>query len=297
MIIEPSWKQGKPELITAKETFSLESGESLTLALSDERHCVGYHAFGADGQTPCMRDRVIPEGRESQCEDCRVKDVSFAAKTGIGDSRQATELLNRDHAVYLALFSKDIVKIGVSVWERREIRTKEQGATACLFLARGNGTVARNLERRIHTNLGFTEWVRANTKLAALAKSLDEVESEVELMAAFERIKAWLGESALIEPEFMYHRPSYGLADEVASLPIRQVTKLGLGARVGGKVVGLLGKLLLLEHQGTLYSVDMNLLSGYSLQGPLKSEFTGQLVGITDRVIEVDRQQSLLGLL
>ena len=297
MIIEPSWKQGFPELVTTKETQAIESGQALTFELSKERHCIGFHASSANHRTPCMRDRIIPEGKEAQCDDCRVKDVSFAAKTGFGDSKQATELLIKDHAVYLALFSEDIIKVGVSVWERREIRTKEQGATACLFVGKGNGTVARNLERRIHTNLGFTEWVRANIKLAALGQSVDAPEAELILRAAFDRIKTRLGETSLIEPEFMYHLPSYGLSEETASLPICQVLRIKSGARFGGVVAGILGKLLLLEYREKLYAVDMNLLSGYVLERPLQGQFSEDIVGFETKSIEVDRQQSLLGLL
>lgn len=297
MIIEPSWRKGFPELILKDQTMPVAFGGDWNVALSGDRHCIGYHAFGSVDQTPCMRDRQLPEGKESQCEDCRMKDVSFAAKTGFGSSQQATELLNKDHAVYLALFSEDTIKVGVSVWERREIRTKEQGATACLCIAKGNGTVARNLERRIHTTLGLTEWVRMNTKLAALAQPIEEAEALSILSATYEKVKDRFGEAALISPEFMYHRASYGLDPATASLPINQITKISAGARFGGKVYGILGKSVLLMRDERLYAIDMNLLSGYSFIEPIDRSFSSEFAGVEVKTIEVDRQQSLLGLL
>lgn len=163
----------RPELLIGDSRVTLKTGESIDIVLSERRYCVGYTRFKALERTPCQDKATIPSGKEGQCDFCKQQDASFTAKTGYGLSKQAGDLLSADHAVYLAYFADDVIKVGVALWERREVRVLEQGAIACLFIGRGNGTMARNLERKIHTQVGLTEWVRLETKLKNPTETTD----------------------------------------------------------------------------------------------------------------------------
>ncbi len=297
MIIEPSWKNLIPELNLTDQTIKLESSKPIALDLSAERHCIGYYELGASQRISCPFSRKIDEGKEPQCKDCYMKDASFVAKTGLGDSAKATELLRKRHAVYLSLFSEDIVKVGVSVWERREIRTKEQGAIACMFIAEADGMAVRSLERRIHNQLGFTEWVRLANKLKALGNLPDQEKCKSLLEEANQKVRDEIDSDLFIEPDFRYNLPSYSVDQSVYSLPIRQITKLSKGAKLGGVLRGLLGKAMLIEHDKNIYAIDMNLLSGYEMNVDFYSDFTDNYNGIEFNQIEIDRQPSLLDLI
>ncbi len=297
MIIEPSWKNLIPELQLTDQTIKLESGKSIALNLSTERYCSGYHELGASQRVSCPFERQIDEGKQSQCKDCYMKDASFAAKTGFGGSAKASELLSKRHAVYLSLFAEGIIKVGVSVRERREIRTKEQAAIASMFIAEADGTAARILERKIHNQLGFTEWVRLASKLKSLGNLPDEAKCRALLEEADQKVRDEIDSDLFVEPEFVYNLPSYLIDQSVYTMPIRQITKLSKGAKLGGSLRGLLGKAMLIEHNDIIYAIDMNLLSGYELKGDLYSEFNNDYSGIEFNQIEIDRRPSMLDLI
>jgi hypothetical protein len=294
MIRELSWQNLTPELIIDTEYSQLVCGEHICIALSQERHCIGYKEFGAMEFIPCPDKKEILPGKDPQCDFCKQRDISFTAKTGYGLSKQAGELLSSDHVVYLAYFSNETIKVGVALWNRREVRVSEQGAIACLFIAKGNGTMARNFERRVHTSTGFTEWVRLETKLKGLGKEPNKERARTSLEEAYIKVRNITPSAILLsEPEFIYLFPRYAIQESVFNSDMALAQELCGGANVCDRLVGVYGKVLLFGIASSTYAINSLLLCGFDVQSNISKCPQGATSGVTMKHIAVDHQQSL----
>lgn len=297
MIDDLSWQSLEPVLTVDGQTRVLRNGEQLGLSLSNSRYCVGFHQYGL-GVVPCPSKTSIPAGRTAQCEFCRQQDISFTAKTGFGLSKEAGELLSSDHVVYLAYFAEDIIKVGVSLWDRREVRVSEQGALACLFIAKGNGTAARNLERKIHTHVGLTEWVPQAKKLCAIGRL---VPTEFTMRRSLEAVHATILDKTpsamlLAEPVFLHLAPRYQLHDSITSKELYLANLVNSGAQINGAIAGIYGKLILIATpEDTILAISSELLKGFSLIND--SEGKVAMCGIQAKLLPVNRQQNLFDVL
>ena len=293
MIEDLSWQSLSPVLIIGGQEKPLKNGEQFEMKLSDTRRCVGFNQYGS-GAAPCPSSAIIPAGRDSQCEFCRKKDISFTAKTGFGNSKEANELLSEDHVAYLAYFSDNLIKVGVSRWDRREVRISEQGALACLFIAKGNGTAARNLERKIHTHVGLTEWVAQSKKLRAIGRDIpSEAAMRESLEEAFSSVVSKTPSALMLkEPMFLYLAPQYQLDSSIASKDIYLASMVNLGAHINGVIAGIYGKLILVKTpKDTVVAIPSEQLKGFStVKNP---HIKSGIQGIETKVLSIDRQQNL----
>lgn len=140
------------------------------------------------------------------------------------------------HVVYLALFAPDVLKVGVTRRGRFRRRLREQGADAGEILAvLPDGREAR----RIEAAAPYSDRVNIEEKARGL-----HLEPESELLS-----------EARIEFDY--------LEESLGSRPIR----LGPGDPVVGEMVGVKGRLLVLESGGTPYAVDLMDLVGFELDG------------------------------
>lgn len=293
MIQEITWQSGTPELIVNSDSTPLNSGNRISLNLSKERYCIGYKEFGKTERIPCPKNCSVTDNKDAQCFQCSQNDVSFIAKTGYGLSKQANGLLGLDHAVYLAYFPGDIIKVGVALWERREVRTLEQGATACLFIARANGTATRNLERRIHHDVGFTEWVRLNAKIKGLCEEPPSTgRAQKALIAAHAKVRELAPSTILLkQPAYKYIFPRYQIMPCVTDDTITLISKIAGGEKISGTLVGLYGKILFIRIKDKIYAINGQLLAGYKTeQSPNSSDYL-ETTNIQD--VAIDKQQSL----
>jgi hypothetical protein len=146
-----------------------------------------------------------------------------------------------DHAVYLAAFAPATFKVGITRRERLETRLREQGADrGAHVLTVPNGDAARDREEEIGRDL--TQRVRVATKLDGIGRDVDET--------------AW---HALLDEYDPIERfvLDYGLDLETPPVPETIAT---------GTVVGVQGRVLLLERGGTPYAVDLRDLVGFDLR-------------------------------
>lgn len=221
--------------------------------------------------------------------------MSFTAKTGYGLSQQAADLLNTKHALYLAYFANNLVKVGVALWDRREVRVSEQGAVACMFVAQGNGTAMRNLERQIHTRIGLPEWVRQDTKLAKLCeREPTEAIALTYLQNAYEKVISKTPSTALLDkPDSHYLLPRYQMQPDIYSSPIEIARLIRGDARIAGSIVGIYGKILLLNIHGTVLAINTRLLVGYD--AIVKQNEEAFALGIDRQILIINRQLGLFG--
>ncbi|ADB59942.1 hypothetical protein Htur_1050 [Haloterrigena turkmenica DSM 5511] len=213
----------------AIEGRPLESGTDLAYALG-ERHCAGT---------------IDEDGDHIACDRPSAPYCEFHTSTWVCARCTGTCLKDEmdcyeEHAVYIAAFAPNTFKVGVTKSRRLETRLREQGADRAAHVHTvSNGRIARELEAEI------AEWlvdrVRTPTKVASLAATVDDAAWD-DLLTEFDVIDRF---------DF-----DYGFDLEAQPVP---------ETIASGTVVGVKGRLLVLETGGTTYTVDMRDLVGYDV--------------------------------
>ncbi|MFA9415352.1 DUF2797 domain-containing protein [Natrinema sp. HArc-T2] len=207
----------------------LEPGDDLAYTLG-ERHCAGT---------------IDETGTHVACDRPSAPYCEYHTSTWVCARCTGTCLKDEmdcyeDHAVYIAAFAPDTFKVGVTKLWRLETRLREQGADRAAHVHTvSNGRIARELEAEIAQRL--VDRVRADSKVAALAAAVDEDAWEA-VLAAFDVIDRF--------------DCDYGL--DLETRPVRETV-------ASGTVVGVKGRLLILDNGGTTYAVDMRDLVGYDV--------------------------------
>ncbi|MDD1720369.1 MAG: DUF2797 domain-containing protein [Euryarchaeota archaeon] len=140
------------------------------------------------------------------------------------------------HAVYVAMFRPNIFKIGVAKASRFHDRLREQGADiAAVVDHTPDGELARRKERELQQRYGIKGNVRYSQK--------QQIDTELDWEAWHE----WRGRlNARDEVKLDY----FDKQPWMRPLHVRDVLL--------GRVIGLKGRLLILEKDATLYSFDLN---------------------------------------
>lgn len=224
---------GTPALLLADggrvERRPLAVGDELAYTLT-ARHCAGTLDGARHG--PCD----APDA--PYCPD-HVDDWPCARCTGRCDKPLPS--CEAEHAVYLAAFAPDRLKVGVTRLTRLPVRLREQGADRGAHLHTvSDGRIARRVERELAAAL--PDRVAVGSKLAGLAEPLDEA-VWADAMDRYESVDTF--------------RFDYGLA--LAGRPVAETLATGT-------VLGTKGRLLVLENGGGTYGVDLRDLVGHDLE-------------------------------
>jgi len=210
------------------ERHELSPGTALDFRLGD-RHCAGTidddDHMGCDTATAPYCDA---HDRTWICARC--------TGTCLKDEMDCYE----EHVVYLAAFAPSTFKVGVTRSWRLETRLYEQGADRGAHLHTvSNGRIARELEAEIAEQL--TDRVRVPTKVAGLDQDVDE--------ATWQQL---LDRHDPISTMDLDH----GL--ELERQPVRETI-------ASGTVLGVKGRVAVVENANTPYAVDLRELVGYEL--------------------------------
>ncbi|MBV0922895.1 DUF2797 domain-containing protein [Halomicroarcula limicola] len=218
-------------LLAEEGSVSLERlnpGTELSYSLG-ERHCAGE----VDGEV------------HHACENpsapyCPEHTSRWPCARCTGECDKPIEACDEKHAVYLAAFAPDTVKVGVTRSWRLETRLREQGADRAAHLRTvADGRIARQIEADIAGELG--DRVRVPTKIAGFDESVDD---------AF-----WEGLLAEYDPLSTYEF-DYGLS--LAKRPMAETLATGT-------VRGTKGRVAVIDNNGSTYAVDLRQLVGYEL--------------------------------
>lgn len=226
-------REDGPALVLATdgevESLALSTGRELAFALG-ERHCAGTVVED--------RHRACPDPAAPYCD--RHTDRWPCARC-TGDCDRPIENCHREHVVYLAAFAPDHHKVGVTKTGRLETRLREQGADRAAHVRTvEDGRIARRVEAEIAARV--PDRVRVPTKVAGLHREVDE-HAWNDLLTAFEPLETF---------DFDYDL-------DLSDAPIPETTATGT-------VVGVQGRVLVLEDGGTNYAVDMRDLLGHELE-------------------------------
>ncbi|SDZ88144.1 Protein of unknown function [Haloplanus vescus] len=208
---------------------SLDPGATLSYRLGD-RHCAGVVAD--DGHHACDADAAPHCPQHTSTWVC-----ARCTGTCLKDEMDCFD----DHAIYLAAFAPDTFKVGVTKAWRLETRLREQGADRGAHIRTvENGRIAREIEAELAAEI--PDRVRVPTKRAGLGQSVDEA--------------AWQALSDDFDPieTFAF---DYGL--DLSERPVAETLATGT-------VRGTKGRLLVLDHAGSTYAVDMRDLVGYEVR-------------------------------
>ena len=206
----------------------LEAGTELEYTLG-ERHCAG--TIHGDSHIACENPTApyCPDHRHTWvCARC--------TGTCLKDEMDCFD----DHAIYLAAFAPEQLKVGVTKQWRLDTRLREQGADRAAHIRTvDDGRIARQLEAEIAETI--PDRVRVPTKLAGLGQSVDDMAWQ-RLLDEFEPIDTFVFD--------------YGL--DLDCQPVDETV-------VTGTVRGTKGRLLIVDRGGSTYGVDMRNLVGYEV--------------------------------
>ncbi|MDS0284128.1 DUF2797 domain-containing protein [Haloarcula onubensis] len=220
----------------------LDPGTELSYRLG-ERHCAGAVESVASESDAGGPDEMVHHGCDAaDAPYCPEHTSRWPCARCTGDCGKPIAACDEEHAVYLAAFAPDTVKVGVTRSWRLETRLREQGADRAAHLRTvADGRIARQVEADIAVELG--DRVRVPTKIAGFAEAVDESFWE-SLCAAYDPLETY---------DF-----DYGLA--LADRPLAETLATGT-------VCGTKGRVAVVENAGSVYAVDLRDLVGYEVSG------------------------------
>lgn len=220
-------------LLMAPDLTELDISENISLVLKN-RGCAGRWEKGKYVPCDSMESPLCPacSGPPDPCVKCR------------GECTKPEKTCNVEHSVYLAVFSPDLVKVGVSKTPRLETRLMEQGADLGVEIARfPDGQLARQRERSLAST--YPDRVTFESKVDSISQN---VNCET-LQALYRRYDA----GRIMR--FAYFRETPPMK------PIVIVPHENMA--VSGRVLGIKGQVLVLEKGNTTYALNLDSLIGY----------------------------------
>ncbi|WP_418285232.1 DUF2797 domain-containing protein [Halorubrum sp. DTA46] len=214
----------------AVEFVEATAGTELTYGLGDRR-CAGTVHDG---------DHIACDAPESPYCDAHGGVWVCARCTGtcLKDEMDCHE----EHALYLAAFAPDVLKVGVTRLWRLETRLREQGADRAAHVRTlPDGRIAREVESELASRDGLVDRVRVPTKLDGFGRDVDEGAWEA-LLDRFDPIETFSFDDGL----------------DLADRPVAETL-------AAGTVRGWKGRVLVLDRGGSTYAVDARDLVGFEL--------------------------------
>ncbi|MBI5414870.1 DUF2797 domain-containing protein [Candidatus Peregrinibacteria bacterium] len=275
-IFDFQWKDEKtPQFLCSKdgklEEKKLVFGENLTLSITSGIKCAGYEKNGV--WNPCPHENV----GSRKCPDCKQKEGLSVAQFCDGDnlgmfSSEDLEKLQTPHYLYLALFQKDMFKVGVSSVSRGYLRQMEQGTHFALILAEGMGGILARQAEKFLTKCGIPDKILSSQKKEFLFPDISEEEGKRVLLSAIQKyIPALLHDrpeikSFLKEPcEFLNFENYFHLQDAKNCQKPLHAISLKLGDILSGKVLSVKGSFLVMETDREKIILNAKDLFGFEI--------------------------------
>ena len=232
-------------------------GRTFSLRKLPRRRCVGRFDLLTHERSVCPLDvELLPDEKTDMCPACLEAtgfNPSFYYADRVSPQQRAYNLT--PHFVYLAYFSPQHVKAGISSETRGIARLLEQGARAACVVGRfANADDARRLEAALCAQEGVLETMRASLKARLLAEArYDFAEACDVLGAAIERLSQVpaVAEAAFAPEQVQDLSPFYfgGPSPDAQSMQIPDAPD----DVCGGRCVGMAGGVLVFEQEGSLY--------------------------------------------
>lgn len=250
-----------------------EFEQEITLKINtSERFCCGWHSLETGEDFVCPDQNSLDKKYEN-CQACQKRtgfDPAFYNASQGEISAQQIERNSQPHLVYLAYFSGDIIKVGITFAGRGNTRLLEQGARAALILGEfSTANIARSHEEKIAKMTQFVENVKVSTKLKLLETKFENSKAETALQNAKNQIEASLG-AKFDNAEVQFFDKFYSKTGEIASGEIINATdcEQNSGEKItfSGKLKAQVGYIWLAEQQGEVLAIPLRKFVGYPVK-------------------------------
>ena len=237
-------------------------GRTFTLKQLPQRYCVGRFDLLTHRKSVCpLSIELLPTEKDDMCPACReatgFNPSFYYAETISPQQRSYNET---PHYVYLAYFSPQHIKAGISSETRGIERLLEQGARAARIVGRfPNADEARGLEAALCSQPQIFETMRASLKARLLAEEPYNPE------AACNTLDARAGELAKVpavhEAGFSLAEPAQDLSSSYFGGPSPDVSELllpeGHESECAGTCLGMVGDKLVMQQGSFGYVVSL----------------------------------------
>lgn len=246
--------KGEFQLIQPQGDFTLSFDTNV-------KRCIGWYDLATKQCHRCPGDRQIDDKYE-QCSECQQKtgfNPAFYNTTDI--SQQQTELNKQPHILYLAYFSPDVVKVGISYAERKLARLLEQGArNAAILETFPSANIARQYEAKIARLPGLCESVQLRKKAAILANEhYDSALAEQILRQTIKQIAEQLGVD--FDNNELLDLSPHMFAIESIDNDLTEITE----PMIAGHFVGLIGSMLIMQQNDRFIFLPLKKYIGYDM--------------------------------
>jgi hypothetical protein len=258
----------------------LRKGDELALAVSSERHCVGWRHPQTGIRHRCPRLSLASSS--AQCAECVRRERLVPCHRCIGErcanpARRQACIQPLNHLCYLAAWAPGLLKVGVARVERASERVAEQGPRAAVFLGRADGKEIRNMEYHCR-RLGYPDRLALASKLEAW------LEDDVSPAALYSELARAHAEIVRRAPGRWYSAPVRveGLP-AVETLTVRpRLLKRLAGERIRGEIVALNGNACIVRSDaGELVAFEGGALVGFELRALAEREIGQAQMALT----------------
>lgn len=243
---------------------------TFTLKQPPQRYCVGRFDLLTHRKSVCpLSIELLPTEKDDMCPACReatgFNPSFYYAETISPQQRTYNET---PHYVYLAYFSPQHIKAGISSETRGIERLLEQGARAARIVGRfPNADEARGLEAALCSQPQIFETMRASLKARLLA------EEPYNPKAACNTLDARAGELAKVpavhEAGFSLAEPAQDLSSSYFGGPSPDVSELqlpeGHESECAGTCLGMVGDKLVMQQRSFGYVVSLKEWKGHAV--------------------------------
>ena len=205
-------------------------------------------------RTMCERHQELPgDHKDTSCPSC-VEKTGFNPSfyNGGGISAQQRAYNDTPHIVYLAYFSDQHLKVGITSAARGELRLLEQGARSAMILKRcATAYEAREWEAKFCSIPGIYESLRLSEKYRLLTT---ETHDPSEAALCMERAVRETLRTEATEPIDLdrYYCRDASILKGAINAPDNPSDTM-----VAGECVGVVGTIALMRQQGRVYAVAL----------------------------------------
>jgi len=251
---------------STRRSFRPVRGKPCTFSWLAARYCTGYRDLDTRTSVPCPQKAEV-NGKSDLCWSCDQRtgfNPSFYNVERLSLSQQQQRYNMSKHIVYLAGFSPDTAKVGITSEGRTLGRLREQGARRAVVVAHTSDAYeARAHEAAIHEWLYLPETVRGSRKLALLNERFDLAAVSSMLEALRERAQQKLELPALAQPILCFNADYLG--DSVLELPLVDLTEVS-PPMISGVGVGLVGDILIMRESDRQLALSIKPLIGRAVE-------------------------------
>lgn len=217
------------------------------------KYCTGWYDIETHQNHLCESQAIVDTAYDS-CYACRQKtEFNPAFYNTAHVSEKQAKYNKAPHTVYVAYFGNSLAKAGIMSDSRGIERLYEQGALLYGIIARcPDATIAHNLEDKL-IQKGLRNSVSKKQKADVFQGVIDADSEQVRFRTIVDSVGYVDVEIATLLDTFFF-----------GSYPKLPIQDFG-GNPISGKVVGAVGRYLVLENNGRLYGFLLSKLFGYKI--------------------------------